>query len=77
MRSEEHLIDSLIHKILRRDGSPEVRRDCLDLLTKLAGDGSRSAKSLVRRLKFDAESRRWKLLGADEIRNGHRPHGKE
>lgn len=80
MGCDEHLIDSLIRKILRGDTSPELKQDSLDLLRKLAGDGSRSAKSLVRRLKFDTESRRWNLLSADEIRNyshGHRPQKRQ
>lgn len=79
MGRDEHLIDSLIRKILRGDTSPELKQDSLDLLTKLAGDGSRSARSLVRRLQFDAVSSRWRLRSADEIHNshGHRPQKRQ
>ena len=76
MSHENEMVDALVTTVLRKDAPPEVKENSLDLLRKLSADGSRAARSVLLRLKFDTERRRWTLRSATEIRenpNGHRP----
>lgn len=67
MSRDNQMVDGLVMTILRKDAPDEVKENSLDLLRKLAADGSRPAKGVLRRLKFDTERQRWTMRSAYEV----------